>query len=171
MNTKTPPTVKSEYQCKPLRQKQLKKATFHYLLLQDKIDVMKACGDPALILYEYYLAKSGQPDFTFEDDVVAKSIQWTKSKVKKNRLRLTGEDYFLQRRGKLHDGARITITYLDRKLIWDHLGKNPTSKVSDSILPEIAASDSQVTFSPKPTMSLFAKFGDSAKPITETSAE
>jgi hypothetical protein len=169
MNTTTPRTVKSEYQCKPLRQKQIKKATFQYLRLQDKLEVMKTCGDSALILYEHYLTQSGKPDFTFEDDVVANSIKWSPSKVKKNRLKLTREDYFLQRKGKLHDGARITITYLDRKLIQEHLGKDTTSKVSNSILLPTDTSEPQATFTPKPTMSLFTTFDDSSTPITETS--
>ena len=156
MSTNASKSVRAVFQCKPKRQTKIKNGTYNYLHLQDKIDVMKACGDPALILYEFYLSKSGTPDYTFDDESVARAISWNKSKVKKYRLKLTTENYFLQRKGKLNDGARITITYLDPVLIRTISGKNPAVGVSASTTAAKGTTGTTVPTTAKPTQSLFA---------------
>ncbi|MDO8909829.1 MAG: hypothetical protein Q7W55_15180 [Pseudohongiella sp.] len=162
MNSNKPKDPKSVYQCKPLRQSKIKQSTYHYLRLQDKVDVMKTCKEAGLILYEFYLSRAGYQDFTFDDDTVAKSLKWTKSKVKKTRLKLTIHRYFLQRKGKLNDGGKMVITYLDRKLIKAVLGESDEAETEDSQLPPAEDVLTKPSTN-KPTQPLFTKPDEQAE--------
>ncbi len=105
------------YICKAKRQNKTRPRTNYYLQLKDKVEVMRTCNDAGLILYEYYISKAGQPDFTFDDRTVARALDWSDAKVKKNRLKLTKNGYFLREKGSLNQGGRIVITYLDPEQI------------------------------------------------------
>lgn len=110
--------MKDVYTTKPRYQKTLRKATKMYLRLQDKKEVMTKCGDAALILYEFYVSKAGTPDYSFSDELAAKALGWSVQKVKRTRLILTKSNFFKQVQGKLNDGRKITVTYLEPALIY-----------------------------------------------------
>lgn len=105
------------YAVKPRYQKTLKKATKMYLRLQDKVAVMNECGEAALILYEFYISKAGTPNYSFSDKAAGNSLNWDLQKVQRNRLKLVKAKYFKQVSGKLSDGRKVVITYLDPELI------------------------------------------------------
>jgi len=105
------------YVCKPLRQSKRKSSTFTYLTLAQKIAIMKACSDSALILYEYYLSRSGLDDYGFEDAKVARSLEWDESKVRRIRRQLTRQHYFYQTKSTDPNGVRTVVTHLDHDRI------------------------------------------------------
>lgn len=88
-----------------------------YLRLKDKTEVMEKCGDAALILYEFYISKSGVPEYAFTDESAAKALNWNIHKVKRNRLSLIKNNYFKQVNGTLNDGRKVTVTYLEPEYI------------------------------------------------------
>ena len=110
-------TCDEVFTTKPRYQKTLRKATKMYLRLQDKKEVMDKCGDAALILYEFYVSKAGTPDYPFSDDLAAKALGWNVHKIKRNRLALAKSNYFKQINGKLNDGRKVTVTYLEPEYI------------------------------------------------------
>ena len=107
------------YSTKPKTQKSNRRATKVYLLQKERQDLMKECGDAALILYEYYLSKAGVPLYSFADEIVAPKLGWNIYKVKKNRLKLIKSNYFRQVSGRLNDGRKVTVTYLDKEEVAD----------------------------------------------------
>ena len=163
MKPTSPKTNAPAYICKSIRQSTKKQATNSYLRQQDKVKVMNTCGDSALILYEFYIVKSGVPDFRFEDINVATSLDWNIYKVKKNRLRLIENGYFYQRRGKLNDGAKTVITYLDPsqiKEIQQESSRQPGNSTNTAVktLP-LRKATSLSTLQSKPKHSLFRTKG------------
>ena len=105
------------YSTKPRYQKSIKKATKMYLRIKDKVEVMQKCGDASLILYEFYISKAGLPSYAFSDKDAATALDWNIHKVKSNRLKLTSAHYFKQVNGRLNDGRKVTVTYLEPVLI------------------------------------------------------
>ena len=85
--------------------------------LAAKVEIMKNCSDAALILYEHYLSKTKLEGDTLSDENIAEELDWNVYKVAKNRRNLVDHGYFLQVNGKLSDKRKITVTYLDPKLI------------------------------------------------------
>jgi len=105
------------YVTKSLYQKLVKSPTKMYLRQKDKADIMEKCGDAALILYEFYLSKGGLDTYAFLDKDAARAMRWNIYKVAKNRRKLVEQNYFLQINTKFADKRKITVTYLDPKLI------------------------------------------------------
>lgn len=105
------------YTTKPRYQKSIKRATKMYLRLKDKKELMAKCGDAALILYEFYMSKAGVEGYGFYDIAAAEALGWNVHKVKTNRLKLTKSQFFKQCKGKLNDGRRVVITYLEPEYI------------------------------------------------------
>ena len=85
--------------------------------MQDKVEVMRKCGDAALILYEFYINKASLDSYAFSDEDAAKALAWNIHKIAKNRRKLVDNSYFLQVSGRLTDKRKITVTYLEPKLI------------------------------------------------------
>ncbi len=105
------------YNTKPRYQKSTRRASKMFLRLKDKTEVMENCGDAALILYEFYISKAGAPNYAFTDAQASDALNWNIHKIQQNRLKLTKHDYFKQVNGKLNDGRRVTVTYLEPELI------------------------------------------------------
>ena len=116
------------------KQKQFRKASKVYLKLEDKREIMSDIGDAALILFEYYLSKSGTPNFDYSDKKAANALGWTIRKVLDVRLKLTKAGYFLQRKGKYNDGSLIVTTYL---------GKEEVSKTKELVSMSKTCTDEQ----------------------------
>jgi hypothetical protein len=65
-----------------------------YLTWKEKVQLMKECGDAAVILLEFFFSKAGTPDYEFNDKKSAKALGWSTSKVRFVRTRLQKANYF-----------------------------------------------------------------------------
>jgi len=87
-----------------------------YLTLKQKLKVIRETNESALFLLEFYMSKSGIQEYSYSDDIVAKTIEWTPRKVKDNRLKL--EQAGLFRRETYGSGEKkAIITFIGESLV------------------------------------------------------
>jgi len=109
------------YNTSGLRQSRKKGATNMFLTMKQKVEIMKLCGDSALILMEFYLSKAGTPNYAYSDEIASKALGWDSSKVKRHRQRLQNSKWFRQDKGKYNNGEPFTVTILGGKYIKDDI--------------------------------------------------
>jgi len=105
------------YNTNVLRQSRKKGATNMFLTIKQKVEIMNECGDSALILMEFYLSKSGTPNYSYADDKVGKSLNWKPRKVEMHRQRLQKAKWFRQDKGKYNSGEPFVVTVLGGRYI------------------------------------------------------
>jgi len=109
--------TKQEYPTRVKRSK--KKVTTMYLTQQEKRELIKECGDAALILFEFYLSKAGAPDYQYTDEKSGIALGWSTRKSKDVRLKLTKTGYFYEATARYGDGRHVTTTYLKKETVRD----------------------------------------------------
>lgn len=65
-----------------------------YLTMDEKREVIRECGDSAVILYEFYVSKQNTKDYDFSDSKASRAIGWSREKVQRIRLKLEKYSYF-----------------------------------------------------------------------------
>jgi len=73
---------------------------------------MKKTNESALVLFEFYLSKSGTPDYEYADERTAKAIEWTVRKVQDNRQMLQRANLYRTEKDKIS-----TVTTIGGALI------------------------------------------------------
>jgi len=110
----------NNYITRSIKQKSKRRPTSMFLRLEDKKDLMKECGDAAMILFEYYLSKAGLENYEYTDQKCGLALGWSTRKVQETRLKLSRAGYFLQRKGKLQGGT-VIFTYLGKDKVKNQL--------------------------------------------------
>jgi hypothetical protein len=112
-----------EYNVFPLKQKKNRGATKVYLTLKDKVEIMKECGDASLILFDFYLTKTSymngtEKGYDYMDDAkTAKSLGWSKFKVRDNRQKLMKNNWMKIVKGRYNNGKKIIKTFLGKEVV------------------------------------------------------
>lgn len=91
----------------------------YYLSADERRELIKEIGDPACMLYEYYLRMASIPNQVITDDLAADYFGWNTRKVKRYRQALTKAGWF--------DAAKYTIAKT-RKGISYYIGKDAVSR-------------------------------------------
>ncbi len=85
-------------------------------------ELMAEIDDSAYALYAYYVLKSREHRFTFEDENAAEYLGWKLDKVKRNRRKLQQHHWFHQESGKYSGGRKIFTTYLGKDKVIPAVG-------------------------------------------------
>lgn len=65
-----------------------------YATNEQKAVIIKACGEPAVILYEFYLSKANEDTYVHTDKKNARVFGWTIAKARVVRLKLEKAGWF-----------------------------------------------------------------------------
>jgi len=83
-----------------------------YLTQKEKNYVVRKTNEVGLCLFEFYLSKSGTPDYEFADDKTATAIEWSIRKVRDNRQALQKANLYRTEKDKI-----ATITTIGQAII------------------------------------------------------
>jgi hypothetical protein len=103
-----------------------RKNTMTYLTLAQKREVVKLINEMALYLLDFYLSKSGVPQYEYTDERTANAIGWSVKKVGEYRRKLEVHDLF--RQVSYGSGQhKAVITYVAERFRKDYKGRFPVA--------------------------------------------
>lgn len=89
------------------KHKKIKTVSKMYLSWENKVEVMRECGDSAALLFEYYVDNAYKDNYAYPDKEIASTLGWPERKVQKLRLDLTKHKYFLKRTFRSGDDTMV----------------------------------------------------------------
>ena len=93
-----------------------------YLTLAQKREVVELVNEAGLYLLDFYLSKSGVPQYEYTDDKTAKAIGWTTKKTADYRRKLEHNDLFRQETYGSGD-KKAVVTYIAERFRKDYKGR------------------------------------------------
>lgn len=99
-----------------------RKNTMVYLTLAQKREVVNLVNEAGLYLLDFYLSKSGVPQYEFTDEKTAKAVGWTVKKTADYRRKLEHADLFRQETYGSGEKKAI-VTYIAERFRKDYKGK------------------------------------------------
>ena len=82
-------------------------------------------GDPACMLYEYYLRMASIGDVQLTDKSASEYFGWSERKAKRNRLALDRAGWFRQAKATYSDGRKAMSYYIGQDAVSESQRRNP----------------------------------------------
>ena len=98
-----------------------------YLNLEQTREILKETNEACMIQFLHYVAIAHQTNPNMEDELIAFLLDWSKAKVKKNRLALTKTGWFL-RENIRRKGVSTIIYYVGKKAVTQATGTTYVAK-------------------------------------------
>ena len=106
-----------------------------YLTQAQKKEVVKLTNEAGLYLLDYYLSKTGIPQFEYTDEKAALALGWTKRKVEEYRRKLEAVDLFSQETYGSGE-KKAVVTYVAQRFRKDYKGR-------DNVDPSLIENDGE----------------------------
>lgn len=92
-----------------------------YLTAEERRDMIKTCGEPAVLLFDYYikLASLNEPE-EITDEKAGHFFGWSWQKAQRYRIKLTKAGWVDQTRYTLRNGNRGITYYLGQEAVKAH---------------------------------------------------
>ena len=98
-----------------------------YLTAEERRQMIKSCGDAAVLLFDYYLkmASLNEPE-EVDDDKASLYFGWTRQKAQRLRIRLTKAGWIDRTRYTLNNGNKGITYYIGKEAVTAYRqGTNP----------------------------------------------
>lgn len=97
--------------------------TKYYMSDAERRQIIDQVGDPACMLYDYYLRMASIGEQELTDQAAAEYFGWSEQKAKRNRLALARAGFFRSAGGRLSDGKRTIYYYIGEDAVRDSLNQ------------------------------------------------
>jgi hypothetical protein len=116
MKNSIPSDDSIEFKTTVLRHKHTKSATAYYVSAIQRLQLCKL-GDVPYLIFSYYLEKALTDGYDYDDGRVAAAFGYSKQKVKRARLILIKNGWFIQSTYKNKNGLKVRMTYLGQAAV------------------------------------------------------
>ena len=116
-----------EFKTMAHKNKNTRPATPYYLTARQKTDLLDL-GDACYIVFSHYLDKASVEGYDFDDGRVAAALHYDIQKVKRTRILLKKNGWFIQSTFTNKKGQKVRITYLGQIAVRNYLMRAEMTK-------------------------------------------